>query len=265
MLQLGRKLLQLGPSSIARFASLTAGAVALAGCATIGLGPPPPPPAPTAMQTLEYYPFQVKGYQNSYPHKTILILMPTDGRDLAADGVTDTAPLNGNPEIGVMLDQTGAVSQRLYSVPLGPIVQKAIARSAEEAGLTSGISDQSAYQKGVKNPNAYVLECKIRRLWVKKVRGADGQFGPVFRTVAEVSLDLTIYKSPFSVPFWTGNSKDVYYDPPVGSFGLGPEDEAGIYEDPGQVLSVAMTRAVAGIFQHPDFRNLVLGDDIHSR
>ena len=250
---------------ICRVAFLIAGAVTLAGCAAVGLGTTAPPVAPTSMQTLEYYPFQVKGYQNSYPHKTILVLMPTDARDLTADGVTDTAPLNGNPEIGVMIDQTGAVSQRLYSTPLGEILQKAIVRSAGEAGLTSGTSADTAYQKGAKNPNSYVLECKITRLWVKKVRGADGQYGPVFRTVAEVTLEVTIYKSPFSVPFWTGTSKAVYYDPPVGSFGLGPEDEAGIYEDPGQVLSVAMTRAVAGIFERQDLHTLMIEDDIRPR
>jgi hypothetical protein len=87
----------------------------------------------------------------------------------------------------------------------------------------------------------------------------------VWRSSAEVALEITIYKAPFSVPFWTGTSADTYFDPPVGSFGLGSEDEAGIYDYPGQVLSVALTRAVAGVFEKEDFRNLVLDDDIHPR
>ncbi len=37
----------------------------LSGCATVGGGAPAP--ATTSVQTLEYYPYQVKGYQNSYP------------------------------------------------------------------------------------------------------------------------------------------------------------------------------------------------------
>jgi hypothetical protein len=96
---------------------------------------------------------------------------------------------------------------------------------------------------------------------VKKSR-ASGQDGPIWRTVADFVLDISIYKPPFSVPFWTGTSNDTYFDPPVGSFGLGSEDEAGIYDEPGQVLSVALTRSVAAIFQRQDLRNLMLEDDI---
>jgi len=236
----------------------------LAGCATVGLNNVPAP-ATTSMQTLEYYPFQVKGYQNSYPHRSILILIPADARDMAATGVTDTAPLNGNPQIGVALDKDGNVTERLYGEPLGPIVQKAIARSASEAGLTAFSSIDTAYKPGVKNANAYVLESKITRCWVKKNRAADGRFGPIYRTVAEVRIEVAIYKPPFSVPFWSGATSDTYYDPPVGSFGLGPEDEAGIYDEPGQVLSVAMTRTVAQIFERQDLRNLMLEDDIKAR
>ena len=58
------------------------------------------------------------------------------------------------------------------------------------------------------------------------VASPDGYSQDVWRTMADVSLDVTIYKPPFSVPFWTGTSNDTYFDPPVGSFGLGSEDEA---------------------------------------
>ncbi|HYR79964.1 MAG TPA: hypothetical protein VEO55_08150, partial [Candidatus Dormibacteraeota bacterium] len=127
------------------------------GCAAVGIGNTPAP-ATTSVQTVEYYPFLVKGYQNSFPHRSILILIPVDARDMASIGVSDTAPLNGNPEIGVAVDKDGNVTQRLYSAPLGPILQKAIARSADEAGLTAFSSIDSAYKAGVKNANGYVLE-----------------------------------------------------------------------------------------------------------
>ena len=236
----------------------TCGAL-LPGCATVGGGAPAP--ATTLVQTVEYYPYQVKGYQNSYPKKTIEILVPADTRDTTGDG----APLNGNPAIGVITDQSGNITQRLYSAPLGPIVQQAIGRSADEAGLSASSSTDVAYKPGVKNSTQYVLESKIRRCWVKKHRGADGQYGPVWRTTADFVLEVSIYKPPFSVPFWSGTANDTYSDPPVGSFGLGSEDEAGIYDEPGQVLSVALTRSVAAIFQREDLRNLVLEDDIKSR
>jgi hypothetical protein len=233
-------------------------ATMLAACATVGGGASAP--VTTSIQTLEYYPYQVKGYQNSYPRKTILILTPADVREVTGDA----APLNGNPAIGVIVNQSGNLAERLYSSPLGPIVQQAIGRAAGEAGMSASSSSDVTYKPGVKNTTEYVLESRIRRCWVKKERGADGQYGPVWRTTAEVVLEVSIYKPPFSVPFWTGSTNDTYYDPPVGSFGLGSEDEAGIYDEPGQVLSVALTRSVAGIFQRQDLRNLMLEDDIKS-
>ncbi len=69
-----------------------------------------------------------------------------------------------------------------------------------------------------------------------------GGMRPIF------TLAVTVYKPPFKVPFWQGTSPQAYYDPPIGSFGLGPDDEAGIYDDPGQVLSVAIIAALFGIF-----------------
>ncbi len=233
-------------------------AAMLPGCATVGGGAPAP--VTTSVQTLEYYQYQVKGYQNSYPKKTILILTPADTRDATGDA----APLNGNPAIGVVTGDSGNITERLYSSPLGPIVQQAIGRSADEAGLSASSSPDVAYKPGVKNTTEYVLESKVRRCWVKKNRVTSGQYGPVWRTDAEFVLDVSIYKPPFSVPFWTGSTNDSYFDPPVGSFGLGEEDEAGIYDEPGQVMSVALTRSVAAIFQRQDLRNLMLEDDIKS-
>ena len=172
----------------------------LSGCATVGMSNTPAP-ATTSVQTVEYYPFLVKGYQNSFPHRSILILIPTDARNMGETGVSDTAPLNGNPAVGVAVDKDGNITQRHYAAPLGPILQKAIARSADEAGLTAFSSIDSAYKSGVKNANAYVLESKITKCWVKKTR-ADGRFGPMFRTVADFRIEVSIYKPPFSVPFW---------------------------------------------------------------
>jgi len=228
----------------------------LSGCATTG---GESAPVTTSVQTLEYYQYQVKGYQNSYPKKTIQILIPADARDVTGDA----APLNGDPAIGIVTGDSGKITERLYSLPLGPIVQQAIGRSADEAGLSASSSTDVVYKPGV-GSTEYVLESKIRRCWVKKGLGASGQYGPVWRTMADFSLEVSIYKPPFSVPFWTGTSNDTYFDPPVGSFGLGSEDEAGIYDEPGQVMSVALTRSVAGIFQRQDLRNLMLEDDIKS-
>ena len=237
-------------------------ALAVAGCSLIGLGGPSQPSAPTSVQTVEYYPYQVKGYQNSYPHRTIVVLLPADSRDLNGP---NAAAKDGQPAIGIVTDQSENVIQRLYSQPLAPIVQGALARSAEEAGFHSSVENQSIYTGDTK-PNAdYVLAAQITKCWVKKHRGPNGRFGPTWSTVADFSLQVTVYKPPFKIPFWQGSNNQSYFDPPIGSFGLGPDDEAGIYDEPGQVLSVAMTRAVAGIFQREDFLTLVQGDHMTVR
>ena len=100
------------------------------------------PSATTSVETVEYYPYQVKGYQNSYPHRSIVVLMPTDARDLSGP---NAAPLDGQPAIGIVTDQSENIIQRLYSQPLGPIVQGAIARSAEEAGFHSSAETSTTY------------------------------------------------------------------------------------------------------------------------
>ncbi len=236
-------------------------ALAVAGCAAVGGGGSKQSSIQSSVQTLEYYPYQVKGYQNSYPHRSIVILMPIDSRDLSGP---NTAPLDGQPAVGIVTDQSENITQRLYAQPLAPIIQGAIARSAEEAGFHSSAQNQSAYA-GDKVMADYVLATQITKCWVKKHRGPDGRYGPTWSTEADFTLQVTVYKPPFKTPFWQGSSNQAYFDPPIGSFGLGPDDEAGIYDEPGQVLSVAMTRAVAGIFQRDDFRALVEGDHMTVR
>jgi hypothetical protein len=251
-------------ASIRALASIFAIALAV-GCATTepqpGLESSTSPG--TQIEKIEYYPFQVKGYQNSYPRRTVTVLMPTLAADVGDVPPAEAAPFEGNPAIGQVIDQHGNVTERLYASPLPVIVQGAIARSAEEAGMTAKASSETTYKTGTMADQDYVFASKITRCWVKKNRAPDGQMGAVWHSVADFQLDVTIYKPPFSEPFWSGSSHETYYDPPVGSFALGPEDEAGVYDYPGQVLSVALTRAVAGIFEKPDLRNLVLEDDIH--
>jgi len=231
----------------------------------LGIGSSAPAIAPTSVQKLEYYQYQVKGYQNSFPHRTILVLEPVDDRAFQDAGTPDHAPLGDKPAIGISLGQSGQIVQRLYCDPLPAIVQKAIGVSAEEAGMSALLGKGSAYTPGKPSSADYVLASTITRGWAIKRRGPDGEYGPVWATSANFALEVTIYKAPFSVPFWQGTSSSIYNDPPIGSFGLGPEDEAGVYDQPGQVLSVALTRAVAGIFQRDDLRTLVQQDQIRPR
>jgi hypothetical protein len=239
-------------------------AICAAGCTALGLSAPPPL-APTSVQKLEYYPYQVKGYQDTYPHRVVMVLLPADGRRFTGIGAEQHDPLGGDPAIGVVLDHHGKVIQRLYTHDLRSIVQQAIGRSAEEAGMTATISPLTRFQPGPKAHGDYVIASNIERCWVVKQHGTGGSDGVIWATQANFVLQVTVYKPPFDVPFWQGSSSSIYDDPPVGSFGLGPEDQEGIYDQPGEDLSVALTRSVAGIFERPDLRSLIIGDRMRPR
>lgn len=235
-----------------------------AGCATTenGTGGGAGGNVSTSVQKLEYYPYQVKGYQSSFPRRTVMVLMPTDDREFTGADAANHAPLDGQPAIGVVIDQDGNVNQRLYTAGLNAIVQQGIAAAAQEAGLTAETVNYSDYSPDKSKDVDYVIATIIKRCWVTKRRHEDNKFGAVYMTAADFAITVIAFKPPFKIPFWQGAIQDTYNDPPVGSFGLGPEDQAGIYDDPGEVLSVALTRGIAGIYERQDFRTLVKQDQI---
>ena len=222
---------------------------------------------PASVQTIEYYPRQVKGYQNSYPPRRVLVLAAVDAREFKDPTASDHQPdANGNVAIGVVLGRDRQIVQRLYGPPLEGVVQKAFAQAAAEAGLSATASDDSLDNALKKGANAdYVLVPKVLRCWVKKQRGADARMGPTWTTEADFAVDVALYKPPFHTPFWQGPAAATYDDPPLGAFSAGPEDDTSIYDEPAQVLSVALTRAVAGVFRRSDLRSLILEDIVRPR
>lgn len=217
------------------------------------------PRKPVSVQKLEYYPYQVKGYQKTYPARSFVVLMPTDERAHREAGPDAPA---GKIPVGVLTNKSDKVVQRLYADPLPAIVQHAIYQSADEAGFNASLVPQTSYASGRYPKAAYVLTTRIEHCWVKKHLSVGGPDGSFWSTTARFALKLALYKPPFSIPFWQGASSSTYHDPPVGSFGLGPEDEVAIYDHPGQDLSVALTRAVAGIFEHRDLHTLIVNDHV---
>lgn len=240
--------------------------LAATGCATTGNGTGggggSEANASATIEKLEYYPYQVKGYQSSFPRRTVMVLMPSDDRDFTGTGAYNHAPLDGQPAIGVVIDKDGNVTQHLYTAGMTPIVQQGIAAAAQEAGMTSETVNYSDYTPDKTKDVDYVIATIIKRCWVTKRQNQDNRFGAVWMTSADFAITVIVFKPPFKIPFWQGALQDTYNDPPVGSFGLGPEDQAGIYDDPGEVLSVALTRGIAGIFERQDFRTLVKQDEI---
>ena len=235
-------------------------AVTLGGCATTAIETPA---SPTSVETIEYYPFQVKGYQNTYLKRRIVVLMPTDARDFKDAGATDHRPLGNDPAVGVVVGQSGAVEQRLYGDSIAPIVQRAIVGAAGEAGMIVSTSDQPLDQALRSQKTDYILASQVTRCWIVKRRAA-GAAGPLWFSSADFAIHVAIYKPPFAVAFWEGDANSVYEDPPPIPPGQNPEDETEIYDHPGEVLSVALTRAVAGIFKRDSLHQLMLEDQANA-
>jgi len=243
---------------------MAAAALWLAGCAA-GNPQTVNGNAPPSIQQVQYYPYQVKGYQSSYPGRRILILLPTDThRPPVQPGIT-AMPYGGDVPIGSSEDTTGQVVLEFFGPPLGPIVQDALKQSAHEAGLISLTSPTSVYLPTKYLNVDYVMESRVTQFWVTKKVGPGGDAGPAWFTEADVDLDLTIYKPPFMVPFWQGGASATYEDPPIDNPNATPDDETAIYDQPGEVLSVAMTRAVASVFARSDLHALVIGDQMTPR
>ncbi|MGD0073411.1 MAG: hypothetical protein ABSD31_03630 [Candidatus Binataceae bacterium] len=215
----------------------------------------------SSVQTLEYYPELVKGYQNSYPTKRVLVLLSVDAREFNDPTAAIHAPEQGNPAIGVVLDASGSVTERLYAPPFLTVVQKAIEKSAEEAGMYASESNEKSYSEVIKKNEDYVLESKVVLCWLKKQRGhSSSSRDLIWQTTAEFAIDATLYKPPFRVAYWQGHSTAQFSDPPLTQPIGSADDDSAIYDEPGQVMSVALTRAVAGIFDRDDLRTLITQD-----
>jgi hypothetical protein len=240
--------------SVGRFLFLGLTVAVLAGCSTVNT---PSNLESASNQNVVFYPGLVKGFEHTYPLRHILVLAVSGGCSGAGMAQAQGSDAPGQ-QIGITLDSTGATIQRLYATDLNSTTQKAIVQAASEAGMVASESADTGYnpaQTGVD----YVLQSRITKCWVKKQRVVDNDKNVSWQTVAEFELEALIYKPPFHVPFWQGTSNETYSDPP-DSPGLMPEDEASIYDEPGEVLSVAFTRSVEGVFKHSELHSLVVQD-----
>lgn len=231
-----------------------------AGCAALAPQTSGVPEA--SVEHLEYYAGEVKGYGNTYPGARILLLLPVDGHWHPSFTKPEGVPLE-SAEIGVVSDSTGTVVQEIYTPPIQPLVQKALVQSGKEAGMISRTSSETLEEALHDLKQDYVLVSKITRCWVAKRQGLADSFltqrREIWETRADFGLEVEIYKPPFHAPFWRGSKAVTYYDPPVAQ-GIQLEDSVAIFDHPGEVLSVAMTRTVAGIFASEELRNLVAED-----
>lgn len=213
----------------------------------------------TSIQIVEYFPYLVKGYEGSFPRKRMIVLPAVEARPAQERG----AELNGHPAIGVIQNQDNQIIERLYGPGISGLVQGAVVHAANEAGM-SATAGTLPLQAALNARNAdYVTVVRVLHAWVIKRRRPDTPQGKMWAAAAVVALDVTIYKPPFSIPFWQGIITASFDDPPPLNGALG--DQTELYDQPGQVLSVALTRAAAGVFTRDDLRTLVRQDTMKVR
>jgi hypothetical protein len=243
----------------ARLAALAlATAVGLSGCAS-AQGQRSQTLAP-AVEKITYYPSFVKGYQGTYPKRRVLVLTPIEARPPETGEGNGRPPQGAPSQVGVVLGRLGQVRQRLYSKPLVSIVEAALVQAAEEAGLAAQASTESLSTALQKTDQDYLLVSRITRCWVVRRPNPDPYGGAPWLTKATFALDVDLYKPPFKVAFWQGTATNTYRDPAQSYPFLGASTEVSIYDDPAQVMSVALTRAVAGVFSRPALQALITQD-----
>ena len=212
---------------------------------------------PVSNQTLVYYPGLVKGFERTYPARRIMVLAVVDNCE--AGGRPDPAVSGAGQEVGETRDAHGRILQHLYTASIVSVVQKAIEDAAQEAGMTPMASSDTAYTGQDATTADYVLQSKLTRCWVKKQRVSDANRVESWQTIANFAIDAVIYKPPFRVPFWQASVSETYSDPP-DVVTTAADDQASIYDEPGEVLSVAFTRSVEGIFKRSDLHTLITED-----
>ncbi len=225
----------------------------LTGCSTVNSTSPL---ESASNQNLVFYAGLVKGFEHTYPSRHLVVLAVTD----ACGTHNDTPAPDGGvgQQIGVTLDARGDRIQRLYTDGLAGIVQKAIVQAAQEAGMVASASAEAQYTAQRVDAD-YVMQSRVVKCWVRKQRVIDNDKNASWQTMAEFAIEATVYKPPFHVPFWQGISSEIYSDPPDNP-GIMPEDQASIYDEPGEVLSVAFTRSVEGLFKRSELRSLIVED-----
>lgn len=219
----------------------------------------------TSIQAAQYYPYLVKGYEDTYPKRRVVVVAGVDARNFKDVGMATHEASGGHPAIGVVLDQEKQIDELLYGPPLDALVQNAIVQAANEAGLNAAASPMVLRDALAARKADYVIGASVTRCWVIKRRGPDRWAGPSWSAVADVALAVTVYKPPFDVAFWQGEAASTYDDPPAPLSGGVSADETELYDQPGEVLSVALSRAVAGIFQREELHSLIEQDRIQSR
>ncbi|MCS6924975.1 MAG: hypothetical protein NZ578_03630 [Candidatus Binatia bacterium] len=240
-----------------------------------------------------YLPYLVKGKRPVFPPTSVLVLRPVDQRapypmkkgnvlPASQDHIAILGIWGLNSEEGVIKvnsSQLGAqrrmkagiakdpdIARAIFTLPgLPNVVQHALATHLQEAGIPARMVDfSSPHDPAVRSLQAhYTLGCTIEEFSLVSLErhtevAVETPFNTHFiyvpirgPTRAEVSLALTLYRWPSGEVVWEGRTSDVVDDPPLG-------EHEFLYASPGEVLSMALSRAVGTLSLHESLQQVLL-------
>lgn len=240
-----------------------------------------------------YLPHLVKGKRPVFPPTSVLVLRPVDQRapypmrkgqvlpasqdHIAILGIWGLNSQEG--AIKVNSSQLGAqrrmkagitkepdIARAIFTLPGHlNIVQHALATHFQEVGIPARMVDfSSPHHPSTRTISAqYAIGCTIEEfslvslerhaeVVVENPLNAHLIYIPIRGpTRAEVSLALTLYRWPSGEVVWEGRTGDVVDDPPLG-------EHEFLYATPGEVLSMALSRAVGNLSLHESLQQVLL-------
>jgi hypothetical protein len=262
-------------------------------CAGCGLGSLTTVRPPRFIQVaVNYLPYLVKGDRPQFPPARVLVLRPVDKRDPypvkkgALPASEDNTAILGiwgmNSKEGVVVVNSlrlGAqrrmkagvannpdIARGIFTLPgLDLAVQDALASHFHEAGFAVQKANFALPSEAAasREPGYYALGCAIEQFsLVSLLRYNEVRvYTPLhFHTIdmpirgptrADVALALTLYHWPSGQVLWEGKVADSVDDPPLG-------ESEFLYPTPGEVLSMALSRAVGSVLVNQSLQDVLL-------
>ncbi len=268
--------------------------VGLVLCAACGLASFPTVHPPRIIPVwVNYLPNLVKGDRPPFPSARMLVLLPVDKRDAypvkpggALPASQDNTAILGiwgiNSKEGVIRvnsSQLGAQRRMKAGVPQNPdmprgiftltdlerLVQDALEGHFHEAGFPVQKVNFTAPSEpdAVIEPAHYAVGCAIEEFsLVSLLRYNEVLIFSLLQphiidvpilgpTRANVALALTLYRWPSGEVLWEGKVADSVDDPPQG-------ESEFLYGTPGEVMSMALSRAVGSILVTQSLQDVLL-------
>jgi hypothetical protein len=242
---------------------------------------------------VNYLPNLVKGTRPSFPSSRVLVLLPVDKREAypvklggALPASQDNTAILGiwgtnSKEGGIRVNssQLGAQRHMKAGVPRNPdmprgiftltdlqhLIQNALEDHFHEAGFPVQKIDITAPDESsvVIEPAHYAIGCAVEEfslvsllryneVWVFSLLSPHPIYVPIRGpTRANVALALTLYRWPSGEILWEGKVADSVDDPPQG-------ESEFLYSTPGEVISMALSRAVGSILVTQSLQDVLL-------